>query len=228
MQRAIPALRAAYPDLVILTDVCLCAYTAHGHCGPHDAAGDIDNDAACEMLARGAVSHARAGADGVAPSAMMDGQIAAIRRALDEEGFKKTLLVAYSTKFASQMYGPFRDAENSAPSQGDRQGYQASFRDPRTAIRESLLDEAEGADALMVKPALFYLDLIREVAARSLLPVMAYNVSGEYSMIHAAAEKGYCDLYATARESLYAIFRAGATQVISYWAPFYREIFGTA
>ena len=228
VQRAIPALRAAYPDLVILTDVCLCAYTAHGHCGPHDAAGDIDNDAACEMLARVAVSHAQAGADGVAPSAMMDGQIAAIRRALDDEGFKKTLLVAYSTKFASQMYGPFRDAENSAPSQGDRQGYQASFRDLRTAIRESLLDEAEGADALMVKPALFYLDLIREVAARSLLPVMAYNVSGEYSMIHAAAEKGYCDLYATARESLYAIFRAGATQVISYWAPFYREIFGTA
>ena len=226
VQRAIPALRAAYPDLVILTDVCLCAYTAHGHCGPHDAEGDIDNDAACEMLARVAVSHARAGADGVAPSAMMDGQIAAIRHALDEEGFKKTLLISYSTKFASQMYGPFRDAENSAPSKGDRQGYQASFRDPRTAIRESLLDEAEGADALMVKPALFYLDLIREVSARSLLPVMAYNVSGEYSMIHAAAEKGYCDLYATARESLFAIFRAGATQVISYWAPFYGEVFG--
>ena len=225
VQRAIPVLRRAYPDLVILTDVCLCAYTAHGHCGPHDPDGDIDNDAACEMLARVAVSHAQAGADGVAPSAMMDGQIAAIRRALDEEGFKKTLLVAYSTKFASQMYGPFRDAENSAPSQGDRQGYQASYRDPRTALRESAFDEAEGADALMVKPALFYLDLIREVSRRSLLPVMAYNVSGEYSMIHAAAEKGYCDLWATARESLYAIFRAGATQVISYWAPFYGKIF---
>ena len=225
VQRAIPALRAAYPDLVILTDVCLCAYTAHGHCGPHDADGDIDNDAACEMLARVAVSHAQAGADGVAPSAMMDGQIAAIRHALDEEGFKKTLLISYSTKFASQMYGPFRDAENSAPSKGDRAGYQASCREPRSAIRESLLDEAEGADALMVKPALFYLDLIREVSARSLLPVMAYNVSGEYSMIHAAAEKGYCDLYATARESLFAIFRAGATQVISYWAPFYKDIF---
>ena len=225
VQRAIPVLRRAYPDLVILTDVCLCAYTAHGHCGPHDLDGDIDNDAACEMLARVAVSHAQAGADGVAPSAMMDGQVAAIRRALDEEGFKKTLLIAYSTKFASQMYGPFRDAENSAPSQGDRQGYQASYRDPRTALRESDFDAAEGADALMVKPALFYLDLIREVSRRSLLPVMAYNVSGEYSMIHAAAEKGYCDLYATARESLYAIFRAGATQVISYWAPFYKEIF---
>ena len=223
--RAIPVLRSAYPDLVILTDVCLCAYTAHGHCGPHDLDGDIDNDAACEMLARVAVSHAQAGADGVAPSAMMDGQIAAIRRALDDEGFKKTLLISYSTKFASQMYGPFRDAENSAPSQGDRQGYQASYRDARTALRESDFDAAEGADALMVKPALFYLDLIREVSRRSLLPVMAYNVSGEYSMVHAAAEKGYCDLYATARESLYAIFRAGATQVISYWAPFYKEIF---
>ncbi len=227
VQRAIPVLRRAYPDLVILTDVCLCAYTAHGHCGPHDADGDIDNDAACEMLARVAVSHARAGADGVAPSAMMDGQVAAIRQALDDEGFKKTLLIAYSTKFASQMYGPFRDAENSAPSQGDRQGYQASYRDPRTALRESAFDEAEGADALMVKPALFYLDLIREVSRRSLLPVMAYNVSGEYSMVHAAAEKGYCDLYATARESLTAIFRAGATQVISYWAPFYGKIFAS-
>ncbi|MBR0068670.1 MAG: porphobilinogen synthase [Kiritimatiellae bacterium] len=225
VQRAIPFLRRAYPDLVILTDVCLCAYTAHGHCGPHDLDGDIDNDAACEMLARVAVSHAQAGADGVAPSAMMDGQIAAIRHALDDEGFKKTLLISYSTKFASQMYGPFRDAENSAPSKGDRQGYQASYRDPRTALRESDFDAAEGADALMVKPALFYLDLIREVSRRSLLPVMAYNVSGEYSMVHAAAEKGYCDLYATARESLYAIFRAGATQVISYWAPFYKEIF---
>lgn len=225
VQRAIPVLRAAYPDLVIFTDVCLCAYTSHGHCGPRGVDGDVDNDAACEMLARVAVSHARAGADGVAPSAMMDGQIAAIRRALDDEGFSKTLLLAYSTKFASQMYGPFRDAENSAPGEGDRQGYQASFRDPRTAVRESLFDEEEGADALMVKPALFYLDLIRDVAERSLLPVMAYNVSGEYSMLHDAAAAGHCDLYATARESLYAIFRAGATQVISYWAPFYSKIF---
>lgn len=225
VQRAIPVLRAAYPELVIFTDVCLCAYTSHGHCGPRDPDGDVDNDAACEMLARVAVSHARAGADGVAPSAMMDGQVAAIRHALDEEGFTKTLLISYSTKFASQMYGPFRDAEGSAPGHGDRQGYQASARDPRTALRESVLDEAEGADALMVKPALFYLDMIREVAQRTLLPVMAYNVSGEYSMIHAAASAGYCDLYATARESLDAIFRAGATQVISYWAPFYGMIY---
>ena len=226
VQRAIPLLKKAFPELLVFTDVCLCAYTSHGHCGPHDGEGDIDNDAACEMLARVAVSHARAGADGVAPSAMMDGQIAAIREALDEEGFQKTLLIAYSTKFASTLYGPFRDAENSAPSQGDRQGYQASYRDPDTAVRESLVDEAEGADALMVKPALWYLDLIGKVRARTLLPVMAYNVSGEYSMIHAAAKAGFCDLYPAARESLYAIFRAGATQVISYWTPFYDEIFG--
>ena len=225
VQRAIPILKKAFPDLIVFTDVCLCAYTSHGHCGPHDTEGDIDNDAACEMLARVAVSHARAGADGVAPSAMMDGQIAAIRAALDEEGFTKTLLISYSTKFASTMYGPFRDAENSAPSQGDRQGYQASYRDGRTALMESVVDESEGADALMVKPALWYLDMIAKVRERTLLPVMAYNVSGEYSMIHAAAEAGYCDLYPAARESLYAIFRAGATQVISYWAPFYDEIF---
>ena len=225
VQRAVPVLKSAFPELLVFTDVCLCAYTSHGHCGPRDMEGDIDNDAACEMLARVAVSHAQAGADGVAPSAMMDGQVAAIRSALDEEGFTKTLLVAYSTKFASTMYGPFRDAENSAPSQGDRQGYQASYRDPDTAVRESLLDEEEGADALMVKPALWYLDMIAKLRARSLLPVMAYNVSGEYSMIHAAAKAGYCDLYAAARESLYAIFRAGATQVISYWTPFYDEIF---
>ena len=225
VQRAIPVLKRAFPDLLVFTDVCLCAYTSHGHCGPHDADGDIDNDAACEMLARVAVSHAHAGADGVAPSAMMDGQIAAIRAALDDDGFKKTLLIAYSTKFASTMYGPFRDAENSAPSQGDRQSYQASYRDPDTAIRESLVDEHEGADALMVKPALWYLDMISKLRERTLLPVMAYNVSGEYSMIHAAANAGFCDLYASARESLYAIFRAGATQVISYWTPFYDKIF---
>ena len=225
VQRAIPKIKEKYPDLVVLTDVCLCAYTSHGHCGPRSASGDVDNDAALEMLSRVAVSHARAGADGVAPSAMMDGQIAAIRCALDDEGFSQTLLISYSTKFASQMYGPFRDAENSAPGHGDRQGYQASYRDPRTALRESALDAAEGADALMVKPALFYLDLIRQISDASLLPVMAYNVSGEYSMIHAAAAAGYCDLYPAARESLYAIFRAGATQIISYWAPFYSKLF---
>lgn len=227
VQRAIPVLKKAFPSLTVFTDVCLCAYTCHGHCGPRDADGDVDNDAACEMLARVAVSHARAGADGVAPSAMMDGQIAAIRAALEEEGFKKTLVISYSTKFASSMYGPFRDAENSAPGEGDRQGYQASYRDVGSALRESAIDEAEGADALMVKPALWYLDMIKEVRSRTSLPVMAYNVSGEYSMIHAAAKAGYCELYPAARESLYAIFRAGATQVISYWAAYYGEIFET-
>ena len=226
VQRAVPVLRAAYPGLVILTDVCLCAYTSHGHCGPRDGNGGVDNDAACEMLARVAVSHARAGADGVAPSAMMDGQVAAIREALDEEGFKDTLLVSYSTKFASTLYGPFRDAENSAPGQGDRRGYQADYRDAGSALRESAFDEAEGADVLMVKPALYYLDLIARLTARTQVPFFAYNTSGEYAMVHAAAERGWCDLYATARESLYAIFRAGASGVITYWAPFYDRIFG--
>ena len=225
VQRAIPVLREAYPDLVIITDVCLCAYTSHGHCGPRDESGRVDNDAACEMLARVAVSHAMAGADAVAPSAMMDGQIAAIREALDVEGFMDTLLISYSTKFASSMYGPFRDAENSAPGQGDRKGYQADFRDARTAFRESAFDEAEGADALMLKPAMYYLDLLSKLSERTDLPVFAYNTSGEYSMIRAAAERGWCDMYDAARESLYAIFRAGATCVISYWAPFYSEIF---
>jgi len=226
VQRAIPVLKEAYPDLVVFTDVCLCAYTSHGHCGPRDAEGGVDNDAACEMLAQTAVSHARAGADGVAPSAMMDGQVRAIRAALDEAGFEKTLLVSYSTKFASQLYGPFRDAENSAPGQGDRRGYQADYRQKDIALLESVRDEEEGADALMVKPALFYLDLVRAIREKSLLPLFAYNTSGEYSMIHAAAQAGYCDLYATARESLDAIWRAGATQIISYWAPFYKDIFG--
>ena len=225
VQRAIPVIKAAYPDIVVFTDVCLCAYTSHGHCGPRSADGSVDNDAALEMLRRTALSHARAGADAVAPSAMMDGQVAQIRQALDEELFRDVMILAYSTKFASSFYGPFRDAENSAPSHGDRQGYQASFRDLSTALRESAFDEAEGADALMVKPASLYLDVIREVSARTLLPVMAYNVSGEYSMIHAAAARGWLNLHDAARESLYAIFRAGASQVISYWAPFYGEIF---
>ena len=223
--RAIRAIKARLPELVVIADVCLCEYTDHGHCGlVRD--GRILNDETLPALAAAAVAYARAGADVVAPSDMMDGRVAAIRAALDAAGLAETPIMAYSAKAASAYYGPFRDAENSAPSEGDRQGYQASFRDGRTAVRESLFDEAEGADALMVKPALFYLDLIQTVAARTLLPVMAYNVSGEYAMVHAAAEKGYCDLYPTARESLYAIFRAGATQVISYWAPFYGKIFG--
>ena len=212
------------PEMIVMSDTCFCEYPSHGHCGVLCEHG-VDNDATLENLGKQAVVAAAAGADFIAPSAAMDGQVQAIRQALDAAGFKDTAIMSYSTKFASTMYGPFRDAENSAPSKGDRQGYQASYRDPDTALRESVVDEAEGADALMVKPALWYLDLISKVRERTLVPVMAYNVSGEYSMIHAAAKAGYCELYPAARESLYAIFRAGATQVISYWAPFYDEIF---
>ncbi len=225
VQRAIPVIKRVFPELVVMTDVCLCAYTAHGHCGPLDRRGEVDNDAANGLLAKVAVSHAAAGADVVAPSAMMDGQVAAIREALGENGFDETLLMAYSTKFASAMYGPFRDAENSAPSAGDRKGYQASYGNVRAALRESDFDEEEGADILMVKPALFYLDVLATLRERTDLPVAAYNVSGEYSMLIAAAERGWGDLKAMARESLMAIDRAGADLILSYWAPRYREIF---
>jgi len=226
VQRAVPAIKRAYPGLVVMTDVCLCAYTSHGHCGPLDRRGEVDNDATNGLLAKVAVSHAAAGADVVAPSAMMDGQVAAIRAALDENAFEQTLIMAYSTKFASSMYGPFRDAENSAPGAGDRKGYQASYGNVRAALRESAFDEAEGADILMVKPALFYLDLLAELRARSDLPVAAYNVSGEYSMLIAAAERGWGNLNDMARESLMALDRAGADLLLSYWTPRYSEIFG--
>ncbi len=225
VQRAVPLIKRAFPELVVMTDVCLCAYTRHGHCGPLGRDGNVDNDAANGLLARVAVSHAAAGADAVAPSAMMDGQVAAIRAALAENGMEDTLLMSYSTKFASAMYGPFRDAENSAPSSGDRKGYQASGANLRAALRESQFDEAEGADILMVKPALFYLDVLARLRERTDLPLAAYNVSGEYSMLHAAAANGYGDLYAMARESLTAISRAGADIILSYWAPFYKRIF---
>ena len=226
VQRAVPAIKRAFPELVVMTDVCLCAYTEHGHCGPLDRQGQVDNDAAAGLLARVAVSHAAAGADVVAPSAMMDGQVAAIRAALDENAFEQTLLMAYSTKFASAMYGPFRDAENSTPSSGDRKGYQASYGNLRAALRESDFDEDEGADILMVKPSLFYLDVLAKLRERTELPVAAYNVSGEYSMLIAAAERGWGDLGSMVRESLMALDRAGADVVLSYWAPRYREIFG--
>jgi len=226
VQTAVRQVKEAYPDLVVCTDVCLCAYTDHGHCGPLDAAGAVDNDAANAVLANVAVSHALAGADIVAPSAMMDGQVASIRGALDGAGLTDTLIMSYSTKFASGMYGPFREAEQSAPQQGDRKGYQASFADARTALRESALDEAEGADILMVKPSLFYLDIIARLRERTDLPIAAYSVSGEYSMIIAAADRGWADLGAVARESTQAIARAGADLVISYWANRYEELLG--
>ena len=226
VQRTIPLLKRAFPDLVVMTDVCLCAYTEHGHCGPLDRNGQVDNDAAIELLARVALSHAEAGADCVAPSAMMDGQVQAIRETLADHDLNDTLLMAYSSKFASSMYGPFRDAENSAPSAGDRKGYQASYRNLRAALRESAFDEDEGADILMVKPALFYLDVLQKVRETSDLPVAAYNVSGEYSMLIATAERGWGDLREMVRESIMALDRAGADLFISYWASRYGEIFG--
>ncbi|MDX9866928.1 MAG: porphobilinogen synthase [Kiritimatiellia bacterium] len=225
VQQAIPAIRRAYPGLVVMTDVCLCAYTAHGHCGPLAPDGSVDNDAANGLLARVAVSHAAAGADVVAPSAMMDGQVAVIRAALEENGFDQTLLMAYSTKFASSLYGPFREAERSSPASGDRKGYQASGGNLRAALRESDFDEEEGADILMVKPALFYLDVLARLRERTDLPLAAYNVSGEYSMLIAAAERGWGDRDEMARESLTAIRRAGADLILTYWAPRYRELF---
>ena len=208
-----------------MTDVCLCAYTSHGHCGPLRPDGSVENDAANALLAKVALSHAEAGADVIAPSAMMDGQILEIRQTLDDHDMQDTLLMAYSSKFASNMYGPFRDAENSKPGQGDRKGYQASYANLRAALRESEFDEEEGADILMVKPALFYLDVLQKIREASDRPVAAYNVSGEYSMLIAAAERGWGDLMGMVRESLMAIDRAGADLFLSYWAPRYREIF---
>ncbi len=223
--QAIRLIRKAFPDLVIASDVCVCAYTSHGHCGPVTPAGDVDNDAANAVLAKMAVAHAAAGADIVAPSAMMDGQVAAIRQALDAQGFQQTLLMSYSTKFASSLYGPFREAEASAPQKGDRRSYQASFADARQAMRESQFDEAEGADLLMLKPSLFYLDILARLRDQTDLPIAAYNVSGEYSMLIAAAERGWGDLGSMVRESTTALCRAGADLLISYWANRYDEIF---
>jgi porphobilinogen synthase len=226
VQKAVREVKAVYPDLVVCTDVCLCAYTDHGHCGPLDAEGDVDNDTAIEELGQVAVSHAAAGADIVAPSAMMDGQVAAIRAELDNAGFKGALIMSYSTKFASGMYGPFREAEQSAPREGDRRCYQASYGDLNSAIRESVLDESEGADILMVKPSLFYLDVIVRLREQTKLPVAAYNVSGEYSMMIAAADRGWGQLREMVRESAAALSRAGADIIISYWANRYVEVVG--
>jgi porphobilinogen synthase len=224
VQQAIPLIKREFPQLTVFTDVCLCAYTDHGHCGPLTDSGEVDNDAALAFLQKVAVSHAAAGADCVAPSAMMDGQVLAIREALDDEELSDTLLMSYSTKFASSMYGPFREAEQSAPGKGDRQGYQASYSDLRTALRESELDEDEGADILMVKPATMYLDVIRRLRESTDLPLAAYNVSGEYSMLIAQAERGWGDLRAMVRENMAALQRAGTDIFISYWASRYNEL----
>ena len=217
VQMAVRALRAHVPELVVMTDVCLCQYTSHGHCGIIQD-GDVANDVTLEVLADTALSHARAGADMVAPSDMMDGRVAAIRAALDGEGFEHTSILAYSAKFASAFYGPFRDAAHSTPSMGDRRGYQMDPANGREAVREALLDIGEGADMVMVKPALPYLDVLRSLRDETRVPLAAYQVSGEYAMISAAAAQGLMDERAAVLEALTAIRRAGADMVITYHA----------
>ena len=216
IQRALRALREHRPDLVLLTDVCLCEYTSHGHCGVLDGE-EVDNDRSLELLARTAVSHVDAGADAVAPSDMMDGRVGAIREALDDHGYDETPVIAYSAKYASAYYGPFREAAESTPAFGDRRGYQMDPANVREALRECELDIDEGADMIMVKPALPCLDVIRAVRDEFDHPLAAYNVSGEYAMIKAAAARGWLDERPAALESLTAIKRAGADVVISYW-----------
>jgi porphobilinogen synthase len=212
VQQALRALRPRHPELLLLTDVCLCEYTSHGHCGVVRD-GAVANDETLELLARTAVSHVEAGADAVCPSDMMDGRVGAIREALPD-----TPIVAYSAKYASAFYGPFREAADSAPAFGDRRGYQMDPGNVREALRECALDVEEGADVLMVKPALPYLDVVRAVRERFDLPLWAYNVSGEYAMVKAAARAGYLDERDAALESLTAIRRAGADVVVTYWA----------
>jgi porphobilinogen synthase len=218
VQLATRAIKQAHPDLLVMTDVCLCEYTSHGHCGRLTESGEVDNDSSVELVARTAVSQARAGADVVAPSDMMDGRIGAVRAALDEDGLSDTPIVAYSAKFASAFYGPFREAADSTPAFGDRRAYQMDPANSDEAVREALLDVQEGADVVMVKPALPYLDVIRRVKEKTRLPVAAYNVSGEYAMIKAASAAGMLDERAAVLEALTSIRRAGADIVITYHA----------
>jgi porphobilinogen synthase len=218
VQRAIREIKAAAPDLLVITDVCLCEYTSHGHCGlVRD--GEVQNDETLELLAREAVSHAVAGADIVAPSDMMDGHVAALREALDQAGYHNTPILAYAAKFASVFYGPFREAAESTPQFGDRRAYQMDPANGREALREVALDVQEGADLIMVKPALPYLDVLARVRDRWSLPLVAYNVSGEYAMIKAAAANGWLDERRATLETLTAIKRAGADIIITYHAP---------
>jgi len=218
IQLATRAIKEAHPELIVITDLCLCEYTSHGHCGVVRPDGSIDNDASLELLARTAVSQARAGADVIAPSDMMDGRVGAIRAALDDEGHSETPILSYSAKFASAFYGPFREAADSAPAFGDRRSYQMDPANGNEALRETRLDVEEGADMVMVKPALPYLDLIRRVKDETGMPLAAYNVSGEYAMVKAAAAAGYLDERAAVLESLTCIRRAGADVVITYHA----------
>ena len=217
VQQGIRAIKAKFPDCYVITDVCMCEYTDHGHCGIlHDH--DVDNDETLRVLAKTALSHAQAGADMVAPSDMMDGRIAAIRDALDDNGFTNVPIMSYSAKYASAFYGPFRDAAGSAPAFGDRRGYQMDPDNRREAVKECALDVEEGADILMVKPALSYLDIIRECSDAFDLPMAAYSVSGEYAMIKAAGKAGLIDEHRVMCESALSIFRAGADILITYYA----------
>ena len=225
VQRAVREIKAKVPDLLVITDVCLCEYTSHGHCGMIEN-GEVDNDATLEVLAEAAVSHAKAGAGMVAPSAMMDGQVGAIREGLDEAGFDAVPIMAYSAKYASCFYGPFREAAESAPAFGDRKAYQMDPANSDEAMREITLDVAEGADVIMVKPALPYLDIVRRAKEEFDLPLAAYQVSGEFAMIKAAAQMGWLDGERAMLESLTAIRRAGADMIITYFAPEAAEILG--
>jgi porphobilinogen synthase len=218
VQLATRAIKEAHPDLLVITDLCLCEYTSHGHCGVLRPDGYVDNDATLELLNRTAVSQARAGADMIAPSDMMDGRVGTIRRALDDDGLTETPILAYSAKFASAFYGPFREAADSTPAFGDRRGYQMDSANGEEAVREARLDVEEGADMLMVKPALPYLDVIRRVKDATAMPLAAYNVSGEYSMLKAAVAAGYLDERTAVLETLTSIRRAGADIVITYHA----------
>ena len=218
VQLAVRAIKDAHPELVVISDVCLCSYTSHGHCGVVLDDGTIDNDLTLDLLAKTAVSHANAGADAVAPSDMMDGRVGALRSKLDAEGHSDLPLIAYSAKFASAFYGPFREAADSTPAFGDRRSYQMDPANSDEAVREALLDVEEGADVLMVKPALPYLDVVRRIKDVTNLPVAAYNVSGEYAMVKAAAAAGHIDERAVVLETLTSIRRAGADIVITYHA----------
>jgi porphobilinogen synthase len=205
-------------NMVAISDLCFCEYTDHGHCGALDNRGDVDNDATTKMLGEQALNHARAGFDVIAPSGMMDGAVGAIRAALDLRGFSDIAIMAYAVKYASAFYGPFRDAAESAPGKGDRQGYQMDFRNAREALREAALDEEQGADMLMVKPGMPYLDILTKLREQTKLPLAAYQVSGEYAMLKAAAANGWLDGQRVLRESIYAIKRAGADMILTYAA----------
>ena len=217
VQRALQLAKKDFPNLYLITDVCMCEYTSHGHCGML-CGHDVDNDKTLELLSRTALSHVQAGADMVAPSDMMDGRVRAIRERLDENGFVNTPIMSYAVKFASSFYGPFREAAGSAPSFGDRKSYQMDFHNRREALKEAFLDVEEGADIIMVKPAMSYLDLVREVRDNIDLPVAAYSVSGEYAMVKAAAEKGWIDEEKIVCEMAAAAFRAGTDIYITYYA----------